>query len=153
MGFMESYKHLDNLCKDMNGIGVTGYITDMENEQLGDRYISSWKSDYYTLKHYRHIRNQIAHDNYASEDNLCSAEDQKWIEEFYERIMRQSDPLARYYMIKQGKNVNRKGSTNNRTFQNSTPKRQFENRSVKRVFVLIFGILIIVLLRFYVSTL
>lgn len=33
MGFMESYKHLDNLCKDMNGIGVTGYIKDMEQEK------------------------------------------------------------------------------------------------------------------------
>ena len=65
MRFMESYKHLDNLCKDMNGIGVTGYIKDMEQEHNGGFYVAGWKNDYMQLKHYRYIRNQIAHENYA----------------------------------------------------------------------------------------
>ena len=38
-------KHLDNLCKDMNGIGITGYIKDMEQEQNGDFYITGWKNE------------------------------------------------------------------------------------------------------------
>ena len=43
MGFMESYKYLDNLCKDMNGIGITGYIKDMEQEANGDLHVAGWK--------------------------------------------------------------------------------------------------------------
>lgn len=97
MGFMESYKHLDNLCKDMNGIGVTGYIKDMEQMQNGSFYVAGWKKDYMQLKHYRYIRNQIAHENYADESNMCSAGDTVWLDEFYRRIMEQTDPLALCY--------------------------------------------------------
>lgn len=97
MGFMESYKYLDNLCKDMNGIGITGYIKDMEKELNGDFYVAGWKNDYLLLKHYRYIRNQIAHENYADESNMCSAKDTAWLEEFYHRIMMQTDPLALCY--------------------------------------------------------
>lgn len=96
MGFMSSYKRLDNLCKDMNGIGVTGYIEDMDRNPNGAYHVHGWKDDYYQLKHYRYIRNQIAHENYASEDTMCSDEDEVWIENFYQRIMVQSDPLALY---------------------------------------------------------
>lgn len=103
MGFMESYKHLDNLCKDMNGVGVTGYINDMESESASARYVPGWKSDYEMLKHYRYIRNQIAHENYMDESNLCSSNDQVWIDEFYERLMRQEDSLAIYYKKKQNR--------------------------------------------------
>ncbi|WP_291764981.1 DUF6548 family protein [Blautia sp.] len=97
MGFMESYKHLDNLCKDMNGIGVTGYIKDMEQEKNGDFYVAIWKEDYRKLKHYRYIRNQIAHENDVNENNLCSDGDTAWLDSFYQRILAQTDPLALYY--------------------------------------------------------
>lgn len=46
MGFMNSYKRLDNLCRDMNGVGVTGYIDDMEHELNGFCYVNGWKYDY-----------------------------------------------------------------------------------------------------------
>lgn len=81
----------------MNGIGVTGYIEDMEHIANGEYYVPGWKEDYFQLKHYRYIRNQIAHENYADEDNMCSDEDAVWIENFYKRIMVQSDPLALHY--------------------------------------------------------
>ena len=97
MGFMESYKYLDNLCKDMNGIGITGYIKDMEQELNGEFYVTGWKNDYLQLKHYRYIRNQIVHENYANESDMCSARDSDWLDEFYQRIMEQTDPLAMCY--------------------------------------------------------
>ena len=75
MGFMRAYKRLDNLCRDMNGIGVAGYIEDMNKKLNGSYAVSGWKEDYQTLKHYRHIRNQIAHETYADEENMCSAKD------------------------------------------------------------------------------
>lgn len=93
---MQSYKRLDNLCRDMNGLGVTGYLQDMEQTYDGVT-ILGWKDDYLKLKHYRSIRNQIAHENNASEEILCSLEDTVWIENFYQRILNQTDPLAVYY--------------------------------------------------------
>ena len=101
MGFMKASKHLDNLCRDMNGVGVTGYIEDMEKSSTtGSYYVSGWNNDYLKLKRYRYIRNQIAHENYADEDNMCSDEDTAWLEDFYQRIMNQSDPLALYHTEK-----------------------------------------------------
>ena len=97
LGFIKSYKHLDNLCKDINGIGVTGYINDMEDRPSAEYRIAGWKQDYLKLKHYRYIRNQIAHENYAEEENMSSPEDTVWLDNFYNRIMNQTDPLALYY--------------------------------------------------------
>nr|WP_317412241.1 DUF6548 family protein [uncultured Solibaculum sp.] len=97
MGFMNSYKRLDNLCRDMNGIGITGYIKDMETSVNGAYYIPGWKEDYLQLKQYRHIRNRIAHENDVDEFDVCSAQDGIWLETFYHRIMTQNDPLALYY--------------------------------------------------------
>ena len=97
MGFMNAYKRLDNLCRDMNGIGVSGYIKDMDSIVNGSCFVSTWKADYSQLKHYRYIRNQIAHENYADESNMCSAQDTVWLENFYQRILTLRDPLALYY--------------------------------------------------------
>lgn len=97
MGFMQAYKRLDALCRDMNGIGVTGYIEDMEQIANANRFVSGWKADYQKLKYYRHIRNQIAHEVDATEEELCSPEDVAWIEEFHQRILGRIDPLAVYY--------------------------------------------------------
>lgn len=65
----------------MNGVGVTGYIEDMEKKTNGSYYVPGWRNDYLKLKHYRYIRNQIAHEDYADEDyadedNMCSDEDE-----------------------------------------------------------------------------
>lgn len=97
MGFMTSYKRLDNLCKDMNGIGISGYIEDMEKIKAEIFSVKTWKDDYYQLKHYRYIRNRIAHDNDAYEENLCTPYDTEWLENFYQQILNRTDPLALYY--------------------------------------------------------
>lgn len=110
MGFMNSYKRLDNLCRDMNGIGVTGYIQDMERTPNGND-IPGWKEDYLQLKHYRHIRNQIAHQNDADEENMCSDGDAVWIENFYQRIMEQSDPLALSYKAARSRSADKPTET------------------------------------------
>ena len=72
MSFMQSYKRLDVLCRDMNGIGISGYIADMEQLTNGRLFVDGWEKDYRLLKHYRHIRNRIAHDVDATEDALCT---------------------------------------------------------------------------------
>ena len=107
VGFIKSYKHLDNLCKDINGIGVTGYINDMEDRPSAEYRIAGWKQDYLKLKHYRYIRNQIAHENYAEEENMSSPEDTVWLDNFYNRIMNQTDPLALYYQATKPRTIQR----------------------------------------------
>lgn len=98
MSFMEEYKRLDNLCKDifLSANGVTEYINCMEQSNYRNINVSNWKNDLKKLKHYRYIRNQIAHENNVTEESLCTIADTAWIKNFYERIMNQTDPLALY---------------------------------------------------------
>ena len=94
MGYMTSYKRLDNLCRDMyNGEnGVTAYIEEMERYSYAASSILGWKSTYDALKHYRYIRNQIAHEEYASEENMTSQADTDWLDNFYQQIMQPGSP-------------------------------------------------------------
>lgn len=98
MAFMEAYKRLDNLCKDLfsSDVGITEYIKSMERCSHYTLYIDNWRNDYFALKHYRYIRNKIVHENDVTEDELCTADDVIWINNFYQRILNQTDPLALY---------------------------------------------------------
>ena len=73
MRFMQAYKRLDALCRDMNGIGVTGYIEDMRKTVNGSLHVSGWNADFQRLKYYRHIRNQIAHEVDVTEEEMYSS--------------------------------------------------------------------------------
>ena len=100
MSFMSSYKHLDHLCQGIYPNarnGISGYIEDMENHPNGTYQVRGWDDDYKALKHYRWVRNQIAHEVYADEENMCESGDIEWLEHFYQRIMNQTDPLALAY--------------------------------------------------------
>lgn len=59
--------------------------------------VGGWEKDYLQLKHYRYIRNQIAHENHAHESDMCSVKDTAWLDEFYQRIIGQTAPLALCY--------------------------------------------------------
>ena len=80
----------------MNGVGVTGYLEDMDRKSGAGLQVTGWWDDYRQLKYYRHIRNQIAHENNATEEGLCSEDDSAWIEAFHHRILDRTDPLALY---------------------------------------------------------
>lgn len=101
MSFLESYKHLDNLCRDMfsSEKGVTTYIETMEHTSGGSYRVNGWDSDYKNLKHYRWIRNHIAHENYASEGSMCDEQDTEWLDAFYSRVISRTDPLALYRKV------------------------------------------------------
>ena len=98
MGFIDSYKHLEKLCGEImdDDRRVTAYIEEMENTSNGHRYVPSWYEDLTNLKNYRHIRNLIAHEPNYSEENMCTPDDVKWLDNFYDRIMNRTDPLALY---------------------------------------------------------
>ena len=98
MGFIDSYKRLEKLCGDVMGCDrpVTAYIDEMKATPHGAYYVAGWGSDLEMLKRYRWIRNQIAHEPGCTEANMCGAGDAAWIDQFYGRIMDQTDPLALY---------------------------------------------------------
>lgn len=98
MEFINSYKRLEKLCNEIydSNHGISAYIDDMLRLTSASRYVSSWDNDLKQLKHYRWIRNQIAHEPNCTEENMCEYGDARWIDDFYDRIMNQSDPLAMY---------------------------------------------------------
>ena len=102
---MDSYKHLDKICGEMFNAnrGVSAYIDEMTSIFDGNFYVSSWEEDLKKLKYCRFVRNRIAHDVACTEDNMCSFEDVEWLEDFYSRIMNQTDPLSLYRLAKSKK--------------------------------------------------
>ena len=98
MSFIESYKHLDKICGEMfeTQYGVSAYIEEMLNNPRGSFLVRGWENDLKQLKHYRWIRNQIVHEPDCYEENMCEAGDDEWLDDFYERIINQTDPLAMY---------------------------------------------------------
>lgn len=99
MGFIDAYKHLEKLCGDMlhDDRRLSAYIDEMLRLSNGARYVRNWDYDLKQLKHYRWVRNQIVHEPGHTEQNMCVPEDTLWIENFYSRILNQTDPLAQYY--------------------------------------------------------
>ena len=98
MGFINSYKRLEKLCNEIydSNHGVSAYIDDMARLASASFYVFNWNDDLKQLKHYRWIRNQIAHEPNCTEENMCEYGDVQWIDDFYDRIMNQSDPLTMY---------------------------------------------------------
>lgn len=98
MSFIESYKHLDKICGEVlnDDRRISAYIDEMTNTPRGSYLVRGWDDDLKQLKHYRWIRNQIAHEPNCTEENMCEYGDAQWIDDFYDRIMNQSDPLAMY---------------------------------------------------------
>lgn len=98
MEFMDSYKRLEKLCGDALNTDrpVKAYIEEMKKIPQGARYVSGWDNDLDRLKHYLWVRNKIAHEPGCTEENMCDPEDAQWLDDFYFRIMKQTDPLALY---------------------------------------------------------
>ena len=99
MGFLDSYKRLEKLCGEVmnDDKRITAYIDEMNNTPMGSLHVSTWNEDLKKLKHYRWVRNQIAHNPDATEKNMTTSTDVKWIDDFYIRIMHQKDPLTLYH--------------------------------------------------------
>lgn len=98
MGFIESYKHLEKLCGEVmnDDRRISAYIDEMINTPHGSFLVSGWDDDLKQLKHYRWIRNKIAHEPDCTEQNMCEPGDTEWLDDFYSRIMNQTDPLTLY---------------------------------------------------------
>lgn len=98
MGFINSYKQLEKRCNQIYGgnHGISAYIDEMTNTPRGSFFVKGWDNDLKQLKHYRWIRNKIAHEPDCTEQNMCESGDTEWLDDFYSRIMNQIDPLTLY---------------------------------------------------------
>ena len=87
--FMEAFKHLDKICREMFHAerGITTYINEMERIPNGSGVVSNWNSTLRRLKELRHIRNQYSHEIGTSYTELCTWEDVDWLNVFYEDIL------------------------------------------------------------------
>jgi len=99
MHFIDSYKRLEKLCGDLlnSERPISAYIDEMESKPRGAFRVPSWSDDLKKLKHYRWVRNKISHEPGYTEENMCSADDALWLDQFYARIINQTDPLALYH--------------------------------------------------------
>lgn len=119
MGFMDSYKRLEKLCGEVmdDNRRVSAYIDAMVNTPRGASLVKGWEEDLKQLKHYRWMRNQIAHNPECTEKTMCKSSDVKWVDGFYDRIMKQTDPLAMYRKAMRRKRTNAKKKTNAKRYQ------------------------------------
>ena len=72
---------------------ISAYIDEMAKISDGSTKVHNWDNDLKKLKHYRWIRNQIVHEPDCQEENICHPDDVAWLNNFYSRIMNQTDPL------------------------------------------------------------
>lgn len=102
MGFIDSYKRLEKLCGEVmnDERKISAYIEEMQSKPNGSSKVPGWDTDLKKLKHYRWVRNKIAHEPDCTEKNMCEPADEQWLDEFYSRIINQKDPLALYQKSK-----------------------------------------------------
>ena len=98
MGFIAAYKRLEMLCGEVmnDERRVSAYIDEMYRLSNGRLYVRSWDEDLKNLKHCRWLRNQIVHEPGCTEQNMCNPADEQWVNAFYTRIMKGTDPLTLY---------------------------------------------------------
>ena len=155
MSFIESYKHLDKICREMfeTQYGVSAYIEEMLNNPHGSFLVRGWENDLKQLKHYRWIRNQIVHEPDCYEETMCEAGDDEWLDDFYERIINQTDPLAIYFQATKPHPV-AKSSQNHESAQlqytDSKQPSQPKHKSKKVVRWIVFSIIVAIVLLYLV---
>lgn len=155
MNFINSYKRLEQLCNDMfnDKHGISIYIDKMINTSNGCYYVDSWDEDLKQLKHYRWIRNKIVHEPDYTEEDLCEHNDEVWLNNFYNRILNQKDPLA-LYRKQTHKTQNKNKRVSIQTNQTYTQYKEPSKVSSILVTLVIIGFIIMMILSilyFFIS--
>lgn len=108
--FLEAYKSLDELCKQILSTdrGISDYIDEMKYESQGYRMVASWEKDLKQLKRLRWIRNKLVHEVDSFQENLIHKEDIEWLITFRSQIMECKDPLSVLSQLRSPKREMRK---------------------------------------------
>ena len=148
--FFEKYKSIDKLCGEIyqSKQGVTDYIDQMKAVSWKDyQNIPNWKTDLDQLKRVRHIRNRLAHEEDAFDKTACTQNDIDWMQSFYERIMNQSDSMARLYQnskLKEQKLV--QAPINTEKTYIDAPQNNQSGRKHTLLWIIIFFVIVAVVL-------
>ena len=132
MEFLDEYKRLDILCRDVfdadDKSGVTAYIDEMDNTPISQKsLVPSWQSDYKNLKRCRWMRNKLAHE--IIDYTICDEDDIEWIKDFQRRITNKKDPFGIIHTatLEYKKNLRAQKSskkTNHTTLQKRTTEKK-----------------------------
>lgn len=149
--FLEEYKSLDELCKQIlsSDRGISTYIDEMDQESQGYIKVDCWEKDYKRLKKMRYIRNQLVHETNSFQDDLVNIEDIEWIKTFRSRIMECKDPFSLLYQSRSTKRetVNEGNYPENYFNTKKEQNEPFSDRNlVIRVGMLIGAIILIIII-------
>ncbi len=159
MDFMNAYKHLEKLCGEIlnDDRRISAYIDEMASIHDGSYKVVNWDTDLKRLKHYRWIRNQIAHEPDCQEELLYNSTDIAWLNNFYSRIMNQTDPLALYakaskvHTVSNNKDlISTHSSRKKRIYHEPTSKSHSNSKLLIILISLLFFILLITIANFTV---
>ncbi|MBF1086249.1 DUF6548 family protein [Solobacterium sp.] len=140
LDYLESYKRLDQLCRDMfrSKDGVTEYINQMDRVISRINSKQDWRNFYSRLKYQRRLRNDLVHNTECSE---CTEEDIDEIEYFFDLILKQEDPLA---CIRKQQTLTRHASI--QTSDSSSIRREYHSKKSGIVEFLIYIIVFIAMI-------
>ena len=140
LDYLESYKRLDQLCRDMfrSKDGVTEYINQMDRVISRINSKQDWRNFYSRLKYQRRLRNDLVHNMECSE---CTEEDIDEIEYFFDLILKQEDPLA---CIRQQQTLTRHASI--QTSDSSSIRREYYSKKSGIVEFLIYIIVFVAII-------
>ena len=140
LDYLESYKRLDQLCRDMfrSKDGVTEYINQMDRVISRINSKPDWRNFYSRLKYQRRLRNDLVHNTECSE---CTEEDIDEIEYFFDLILKQEDPLA---CIRKQQTLTRHASI--QTSDSSSIRREYHSKKSGIVEFLIYIIVFITII-------
>ena len=140
LDYLESYKRLDQLCRDMfrTKDGVTEYINQMDRVISRINSKPDWRNFYSRLKYQRRLRNDLVHNTECSE---CTEEDIDEIEYFFDLILKQEDPLA---CIRKQQTLTRHASI--QTSDSSSIRREYHSKKSGIVEFLIYIIVFITII-------
>lgn len=146
LDYLESYKRLDQLCRDMfrSKDGVTEYINQMDRVISRINSKEDWRNFYSRLKYQRRLRNNLVHNTEFSE---CTEEDIDEVEYFFELILKQEDPLA---CIRKQQTLTRHVSI--QTSDSSSMRRGYHSKKSGIVefiiYMMVFVAIIVLILRY-----
>lgn len=155
MSFIDSYKHLEKICGEIMDADrrLSAYIDEMEDTSNGSYYVKNWDDDLKTLKHYRWVRNQIVHEPDCNEADMCDPDDEVWLDNFYSRIINQTDPLTLYRKARLAQKASR-SRTQSSSNGTPTPKQIYVPHEPKRThnfapFIFCGIVLLIIIIWFF----
>lgn len=100
LDFLDAYNRVEKILKDMyrdddpSLSGAFQYCEDMRKHAPYARHIAHWEAERAELDRLRRARNNVSHEPGLLRANIFTEEDILWIEDFGDRLVAGTDPMA-----------------------------------------------------------